>query len=665
MSAMNLTELITHLSAMFFTDKTSNDQKVTLLSEWFNARDYAVSTACNRLVRMLHIALLKIHGVPNKAIREVSADDECHVRTVYGAMTKKEIEDLLQVAEACNRVALSVKYKDGVNRNYSAPWHFECRSTTIVFTEHGFCLIPAMQRGAEVLGKTTQDMDNCETDTFSQEFKDIIRRLNYPELVADVTDPDVLAELKASFDAATQAVSDRVIVTGKRDGSCMRIFAVRVGSPQYNFLTRLLQIAGSEYEKLFAQESLVQSDNKWLMCMASNGTLSAGMMRPYFTTSMMCSDSFEEELLQVSPFDVVHVASHKCSDGMTMFGRFTSKIVDMMHQVEDNTDAVTFLFETICPDRTDLFERVVHNELAVSYTKEEAGVSLLSAVKYVGDEFVCYPHSELEHKFSEPYSWTVSVDTLLGMAEALSDVVMSRMTIEKFLESYPPSRGDGPIDPEGFVAYFTVGDKLIYTKVKTKAYYELHKLKICNLPWLLSMPATAERFFPNLTVVKNFFNLETQTTFCTELAHYATSEDMMACLAGKALESYRREVVKLDANRSALMNARAESDQAAIDKLATTVRVQEAGLVKRILGMKESGSVWAEKVRQTMTSMFGPVNPEYVESVGGFVKNFFLNEIKIQEAGYLERLASILNPSNVQQNGLPRCIGEIFMAVSV
>jgi len=666
-SKMNLTELLTYLSGMFFTEDTSNDQKIALLTEWFKARNYSVSTGCSRKVYLLRVALLRLYGVQNKAIRDVSANDDCEVRATYGTMTKEAIQELLQDAEECNTGAMLVKYMDGINRDFSAPWHTECRSVVIIILKTGFCLIPVMARGMEVFGKTTQDMTICDTDAFSPELQHIINRLNYSALMEDVAD-SIASETEKKFATATDAVSDSVVVTGKRDGSCMRVFVVRTGSKQCDYLMWRMRVAGTAYEKAFAEESLIQSDGKWMMFMASNGTLSAGMMTGYFTTSMIYSDPFRENLLSLvtagsaTPLQVV---THACGDGMTMFGRFTRKIAEVLHQVEEGADATTFFFETICPDRTDIFNGDVHTELAVSYTRDESGISFLSAVKYVGDKYVCYPHSGLKHGFSEPYYWLASVDMLLEMARAISDVVTGRMTIDAFLESFPPVGGNGPIDAEGFVAYFTVGDMLIYTKVKTKAYYDLHKLKTCNLSSLLGMPESAERFFPNLTTVKNFFNPATQASFCEVLARYATSDDMMACLQGKALESYRREVVKLDANRQALMNAQAENDQSTVDKMTSVVRTQEAGLVKRILGMKESGPVWSTKVRETMALVFGPVHEEYAASVGGFTKNFFLNEIKIQDAGYLGRLACLLDPVNVEKNGLPKCFGEMFMAVSV
>ena len=669
-SKMNLTELVSHLSLMFFTDGMSNGQKTALLTEWFKARNYSVTTGCKRAVYLLRVALLKLHGVPNKAIRDVSAEDESHVVTTYSAMTKDAIQELLRDAEECDKGAMLVKYMDGINHEVGAPWHTECRSVVIIFTDTGFALIPVMARGIEALGNNTQDIADGDTDAFSQDLQHIFARLNYHGLTGS-------AEMEKKLAAATDAVSDSVVVTGKRDGSCVRVFVARVGSHQCNFLTWRMRVDGSAFEKAFAEESLVQSGGKWMMFMASNGTLSAGRMTGYFATSMIYSDLFKDDLLALvtagstaTPFEI---ATRVCSDDMTMFGRFTRKIADVLPQVEEGTNATTFFFEAICPDRTDIFNGDVHTELAVSYTSEESGISFLSAVKYVDDKYVCYPHSWLKHEFPEPYHWTASVDTLLKMAGAISNVVTGSMTVDAFLETFPPSGGNGPIDAEGFVAYFTVGDKLIYTKVKTKAYYDLHKLKPCNLSWLVSMPKSAERFFPNLTTVKNFFDPATQKSFCEVLARYATSEDMMACLQGKALESYRREVVKLDANRQALMNARAENDQSTVDKMTSVVCTQEAGLVKRILGMKESGAVWNAKVNETMTRMFGPVQEDYVGRVGGFAKDFFLNEIKIQNAGYLDRLACLIDPANVERNAknganrgeLPGCIGQLFMAVSV
>lgn len=659
---MTLSELLTYLFEKHHMEKMSNAERSAIYTEWFKARKYSVSTPCNRFLFELRAALFLLHGVANRAIREISPEDDAKIRKTFAAFSKKELEEMLQKAQVLNDSAIVIKYMDGINRLFKAPWHFECRSPAIVFEPDGFSLIPAMQRGMEVLGKDTQDMTDGKTSTYSSQMQHIINLLNGGDWIASITDPDESAKMLEKIEDAQSTVSDTVTATGKRDGSCMRVFVTKSGTSQYKCLSTRLDLMGTDFEKAFTHESLVQSDGMWAIFLATNGTLGVGTeeMEGYFATSMIASDLFGESLVQMASTPV-EVASHVCDDGKTMFGRFIAKVMEILSQVQDDTDAITILFEAICPNRTNRFSGQVHGELAVSY--EKGSMSLLSAVKYVDGELVCYTHSKLIHSFSQPYYWSVSVSTLLSMANALSDVTMGKMTMEKFLTEFPPDGGDGPIDPEGFVAYFTVGDNFIYTKVKTKAYYDLHKLKLSNLSWLLTLPDIVGKQFPTLTIMKAFFEIERQKAFCEELAQYATSADMMSCLAGKALDSYRKAFLERESTFEKLMKARVDGTPDVIVKIEQDLLKQSAGLVKRILGMRESGEVWNTFVLATMIRTFGPVHEDYVTLVGGLTKKFLLEEIKVQEPGYLGRLDEILEPSNVEKNGLPKSLGEIFMAV--
>ena len=660
---MTMPVLLTYLFEKHHMEKMSNAERSAILTEWFKARKYSVSTPCNRFVFELRVALLLLHGIANKAIREISPEDDAKIRKTFAAFSKEEICEMLQKAQVQNDSAIAVKYMDGINRDFFAPWHFECRSPAIVFEPDGFRLIPAMQRGMEVLGKDTQDMSDGKTSTYSSQMQHIINLLNGGDWIKSITDPDESAEMLKKIEDAQSTVSDTVTATGKRDGSCMRVFVTKPGTCQYKCLSDRIVLMGTKFEKAFTHESLVQSDGMWAIFLATNGTLGVGTeeMEGYFATSMIASDPFGESLVQMVSMGVtpVEVATYVCDDGKTMFGRFIAKVMEILPQVQDDTDAITILFEAICPNRTNQFSGQVHGELAVSY--EKGSMSLLSAVKYVDGKLVCYTHSKLIHSFSQPYYWSVSVATLLSMANALSDVTMGKMTMDKFLAEFRPDGGDGPIDPEGFVAYFTVGDNFIYTKVKTKAYYDLHKLKLSNLSWLLTLPDIVGKQFPTLTIMKAFFEIERQKAFCEELAQYATSADMMSCLAGKALESYQKAFAERESSYEKLMKARVDGTPDV--KLEQDLLKQSSGLVKRILGMKESGKVWNTYVLATMIRTFGPVHEDYVTLVGGLTKKFLLEEIKVQEPGYLDRLGEILEPSNVEKNGLPKSLGEIFMAV--
>ena len=138
---------------------------------------------------------------------------------------------------------------------------------------------------------------------------------------------------------------------------------------------------------------------------------------------------------------------------------------------------------------------------------------------------------------------------------------------------------------------------------------------------------------------------------------------MMNCLEGKALESFQKAQNELAKTREELQHYSCDNMDNRV-KLEDDVSNKVANLTKRILGMKESSYVWNKYVLSVMNSSFGQVHADYATMVGGFAKNFCLNEIQVQKSGYLERLADMLNPCTVEKNGLPKCFGDLFMAVS-
>jgi len=174
-------------------------------------------------------------------------------------------------------------------------------------------------------------------------------------------------------------------------------------------------------------------------------------------------------------------------------------------------DRCTFSFEAVCANKTSAWG-TSHPELTVSY--EHSSLTFLG-FSYGCDEINFTPHfaidinSSLSNIFEEPLYWNVDNTTTINrMINGLTDIIYERTTVVDYLNTYPPSNtprySTNVIDYEGFVFYIHVsGNEWDYSKIKTQAYYKLHKIKDININYILELAKirTAQIAFPQIRIV--------------------------------------------------------------------------------------------------------------------------------------------------------------------
>ena len=183
-------------------------------------------------------------------------------------------------------------------------------------------------------------------------------------------------------------------------------------------------------------------------------------------------------------------------------------------------------FEAIVPFRVCAWKGF-HPELAVSY--EKSSYNFLGCMFNIGDSAGNYrAHFQLEELicltgWKQPMSWKVDhVYKIETMSSNLDKVIRDEMTEQEFLAKHPPfvplenENVCNILDYEGFVFYVvTEGNiglinqeldfELDYGKIKTVPYYISHKINEKNIEQILSLPQSAERKLPLVSVVKNFY----------------------------------------------------------------------------------------------------------------------------------------------------------------
>ena len=414
---------------------------------------------------------------------------------------------------------------------------------------------------------------------------------------------------------------------------------------------------------------------------ATNGTLGVGSedMQGYFVSSMVNSDIEKDCLKKMivegkNPLEVSQFVNE--DDGTTLFSRFISKIMEIHNtsQYEDcekqkqfeNANSWTYLFEMVLENRLNPFNGKVHDELAISYCQTD-GVMFLARNYYNGNELVSNPFYELKHNFSQPLYWNTTIDELLVMSSDNNKVVTGKMTEEEFMEKHPPTGGSGTFDPEGFVAYFTVENgygkitKNIYTKVKTDAYYKFHKLHLEELSELLSFPETVVKYFPALGALKKFFDVNVQMKFIEKLVKASTSDEMKDKIQGKAKDSFEKACCELKKLIEKFENEKDVTEKAKLEKLKQS---KQKDVSKRILGQKDASETWNQIVLNLINVMFGKVRSDEMMNVGGYLKKLLMEDLKVFDNGYEERLVSMLDCSQVEKDGLSKSFGNIYLAIS-
>jgi hypothetical protein len=306
-------------------------------------------------------------------------------------------------------------------------------------------------------------------------------------------------------------------LTAKADGSLLVITsfigeALRIVKP-------IVDIFGSEYVKLWAQQSLKLSKGQRLLIPSTQGTfLEAGYMAHYMVTSMLVASDIVDrtELKRMEDSNKSY-----CNAWMLYGEKFIEKFLSF-NFFDNLTESQTFCFEAICKDRCGLFGDRCHTELACSYERDR----LIFLGTSISDKRFYIPHSvysELSHiPFEQPLWWNINDSLMINrMLTSLNHLLLNKMTKSEFLSLYPSSNkknndfkdADIILDFEGFVAmkiaslkildddHLTVCKSLniplmVYSKIKTPEYYLMHKFRPENTHHFIELSRTAGHIFP-------------------------------------------------------------------------------------------------------------------------------------------------------------------------
>ena len=287
-----------------------------------------------------------------------------------------------------------------------------------------------------------------------------------------------------------------------------------------------------KYGIVFSSQDTVFCDYKMLSYYISSCVSALN----YFSTEEL---DFLTLLIQannkISWEKVILVYLEKFIDSLIEFTTnfITIKITNTNSKDYDSNNSSSILplslsFEAICANRTCLLG-IKHTELAISYPVgmfRFLGVSQnlwknIDKIKKEKDSLLEFiPHCALSDSkvllpkiWDEPLWWETKSNTQVrSMIEHLELCLdpNSGWTEEKWLKEYPPANTRSPhhhyFDYEGFV-YYSAKPQLVYSKIKTKIYYQAHNVKVENIKLLLqaSSSKAASEFFPVIGNLKSFF----------------------------------------------------------------------------------------------------------------------------------------------------------------
>jgi len=519
---MNLVELLNHLQ--------TTGQNVR---EFFGMRAYRwTSPFYSRLLEIqLAIAVL----TNDTAFLEKHAGNTAPTFSDVEKIGKTQLEEKLAIFTKLASSCFTLKYIDGVNRQFVAPWHIQSRSAVCVLIDGMWHVISAMPRGPEVAGDSQHGVTELQDATiggdlkhFATHYQTIMNAMN------GVTSGDEF---------------QKVIASSKRDGMCFRAIFLKTGTPLYKWWMDALHMVDDRFINIFMEKS--HSILGGLLIPASNGTafLTEYNIQGWMACALALTEGVHYDTLKyiikrgATPADIL--VHDNCVD------KFISKLVPLV--VSTNVCQM-HTWEAVCPHRMCPYDEQPHAELASEYDEDASGMSYLG-YSYTSDagELVWIPHNEISNDFKEPVYWCFDNATILRHALAdLSNVFKGDISYDEYFHRYPVANKTKNYflpDPEGFIAYVLmhVGgeSKWIYTKAKTWLYYVLHKIKVEHVLDILKMPPHLGKPFPGYKLVQTFFgNTDQMVTMFTDLRKLivSPSEEFISAIPEKARKALGKKV---------------------------------------------------------------------------------------------------------------------------
>lgn len=545
----NLTQLMAHLQTKFEA-VVDSAAKVESIDDWFGERLYMVSHPMRVYLRRAEYYL---------AVKEGRVKDAENIRTTIPEHIRvKSDEKIMQMDLAAIKMKVSeltrqseevflIKYLDGINRKWKAPWHIGSRSPVITNLDNVYNVESTTPRGPEAFGDT-------EHNVF--ELQDL-----------NLRDPDDLDHFAPSYQTLILAANGdeeaakkihRIVCSSKRDGMCFRVRYIKKGTKLWRYWRDLLQEVDDDFINLFlaTADEVMNGD---LVIPASNGT---GLLTfPGVQQWMACSIALSYDVPQARLLEIAKIGNAVDvlmeQDVILRFMKDFSVIAGQRNDVEMH------MWEAIGgPLRMCAFDTSPHTELASAYPIEECGVSYLGTAytdPHGNREWI--PHYDVVHNFQEPMFWEFAeVLTTRTFLKDLSRMHSGAMSWEEFSGLYQmgnrdSSRTNRP-DPEGLVAYMyieiprAVGDQVVeeirpvYCKAKTWLYYVCHKISPDNIPKIMAVYQKHSKIgdvFPSCRAIHDFFGDTTKIEeMIDELRQAVLSQKMVNAIPHKAQAAFAR-----------------------------------------------------------------------------------------------------------------------------
>lgn len=568
----NLSQLLDFLEVQF-QQGSSRAEQISLLKKWFDENHYTTSLPFYGIYQRakysyqiktgdLEEALISKSKIP---VDYLPSDHEISSHSL------KDITDRMKQLEELTYNCIMIKYKDGINRQWAAPWNIQSRSPICMFIDDRWRIISAMPRGPEVAGDqehgvtSLQDVDVSDDESFSHfapHYQTIIKSLK----------GNLLESRKLS----------RIICSSKRDGMCFRVLSLLKSTPEGQFWQKAVKFIEDPFVHLFVQTSRKYMNGD-LLIPASNGTafLTQTQIQYWMACAIALSYGISHDQLLMAakelkaPVDILllPVASHPhlrryfdkksqvTCEPQPLVTLVEAFVFDIMDANDSNVDHISFnkmhTWEAIGgPNRMCAFDLSPHVELACSYPENQCGISYLGySITTASGDLEWIPHFEVSHSFPEPVYWIMnSVSDCIEALRSLSIVFTGNCKWTDFYSRYPPANRQRnqlvllDPDPEGFVSYFYMEQfhsrsSYVYCKTKTWMYYVMHKIRIRDIPTILNLPEHIGNSFPSYYQVKSFFGehgIANIIAMLNQLCEFILSNELRADIPEKAAKALDR-----------------------------------------------------------------------------------------------------------------------------
>ncbi len=479
------------------------------------------------------------------------------------------------------------------NRIWRPRWSRQTRGT-IFWLNDDDVWVPIkflLERGAEVF--TGFHVKNGVTETDNVSIKSITCKTAHIPILDNAQQK--LIECLVS----NSEIPDGLVASFKKDGSLLGCTMYKDKNIQ-DYMRELIIKTGDKFALQVMQ--FCDELNIPLLSFSTQSTLLVGEFMQDYTVTALLSTVMSD----------IEIAKYSDKSYLEVFGMFGKPVISMLYELIKNAsfklnwndlDTITLSMESICKDRTTVFNgAIVHKELALSY--QESSLTVLG-ISFSNIHKVTYhPH----YKFSEeiytvgliePSFWVVShTEQINSLIESIDNVIKGQITIKEFYESHPPSNKfhfEEIIDYEGFVTYSMKRNEygsLNYNKIKTDAYYKMHKPRKEYMPYIIEMAQYPEvqKVYPICVVARDFYNnLDSLSAIHTKFlqVHTTTDSPLFLSLNEKAQKSFHTQQPKIQLKM--LINAPVGFQKLSIELFKEFYPFQEDKISSEVL--EEIGSV--------------------------------------------------------------------------